>query len=59
MTRCLWVGGRVGGGVGDVKRFSADKNALGLVWGVGYRSLYNCQNLSAWTLTKFVHWIIS
>lgn len=48
---CLWVGGRVGGGVRDVERLSTEGNALGLVLGVGYRSLHDCQNVSAWTLT--------
>lgn len=37
-------GGWVGGGVRDVSRSSADGNALHLIWGVGYRSLYICQN---------------
>lgn len=44
---CLWVGGRVGGGVRDVERLSTEGNALGLVLGVGYRSLHDCQNVSA------------
>lgn len=44
----------VGGGVGDVRRFSADRNTPCFVLDLGYRGLYNCQHSLTSTLNNCV-----